>query len=310
MFSIIVCSIKPSQAATLEQNIASTIGLPFEFIAFDNRGTGKGICAVYNECAQRAKYDLLCFIHEDVAFHTKGWGHILADKLSEPDCGVIGFAGGATKFPYPYGWCSLHEFSRMNYIQNIGNGKPPIITQSKCKDDFSKVVTLDGLCQFVRRDVWERCRYDEATFPLFHSYDTDFSTSVFVSGQTNYVCNRVLIEHFSLGNFDRIWLESEKVYLKKWGAHLPLFAEKSCAEQDKRKDVYVADYILRRQCKDGKLPSIEALRVLRDMIRKHPLHPRTLIMPFRILKYKIMHKKYEKMYPRKGSNSKRQSVKK
>ena len=62
MISIITCSIKPHEAESLRKNIENTIGVPFEFIAYDNRGTGKGICQVYNECAENARYENLCFI--------------------------------------------------------------------------------------------------------------------------------------------------------------------------------------------------------------------------------------------------------
>ena len=43
MISIITCSIKPHEAESLRKNIENTIGVPFEFIAYDNRGTGKGL---------------------------------------------------------------------------------------------------------------------------------------------------------------------------------------------------------------------------------------------------------------------------
>ena len=295
MFSIIVCSIRPEQAATLERNIASTIGVPFEFIAFDNRGTGKGICAVYNECAERAKYDMLCFLHEDVAFHTQNWGEILAAKLSENDCGVIGFAGGTTKFAYPYGWCSIDDFSCMHYIQS-GGRKGPIEVKYACHDDYSKVVTLDGLCQFVRRDVWKKIRYDEVTFPNFHSYDTDFSTAVFVAGYNNYVCNKVLIEHFSLGSFNRVWFDSERTYLKKWGKHLPLFANEESIREQMAKEKRVWDKSLRRLVIMGTISGKEACYAWFRFVRRYPFSMSSYVMPFRILKYKLLHKKYKRMY--------------
>ena len=57
MFTIIVCSIRPEEAEKLRKNIEATIGMPFEFLAYDNRGTGKGICQVYNELAEKAQFD-------------------------------------------------------------------------------------------------------------------------------------------------------------------------------------------------------------------------------------------------------------
>ena len=116
MFSIIVCSIRPDEAERLRKNIEATIGVPFEFIAYDNRGTGKGICQVYNECAENARYDNLCFVHEDVEFATENWGKLIAEKLSEKDCGVIGFAGSTIKSKAYSGWSSSSRSTmRTNY---------------------------------------------------------------------------------------------------------------------------------------------------------------------------------------------------
>ena len=125
MFSIIVCSIRPAEAEALRQNIAATIGdVPFEFIAYDNRGTGKGIAEVYNECASRAKYDLLCFAHEDIEFRSEGWGRDIASKLEEQGTGVIGFAGSTYKSAYPTGWlCTRRWGVRMNYVQGRGESE-------------------------------------------------------------------------------------------------------------------------------------------------------------------------------------------
>lgn len=57
MYSIICCSVKPEAAEALRRNVAETIGVPFEFIVFDNREKGYGLCRVYNLCAARARYD-------------------------------------------------------------------------------------------------------------------------------------------------------------------------------------------------------------------------------------------------------------
>lgn len=97
MFTVICCSVDPAAARRLEKNIAATCGCPYEFIAHDNRINGDGLCKVYNRCAAAARYDMLCFVHEDVEFQTEGWGQIIAAKLAEADCGVIGFAGSILK---------------------------------------------------------------------------------------------------------------------------------------------------------------------------------------------------------------------
>jgi len=77
MISIIICSIRPDYLAQVTANIAHTIGVPFEMKVADNRGTGKGICQVYNELAATAQYSFLVFVQEDVVFNKQGWGREL-----------------------------------------------------------------------------------------------------------------------------------------------------------------------------------------------------------------------------------------
>lgn len=287
MFSIIVCSIRPEQAAALELNIASTIGVPFEFIAFDNRGTGKGICAVYNECAERAKYDLLCFLHEDVAFHTQDWGKILAEKLSESDCGVIGFAGATAKYPYAYGWQSLRSFTRKNYIRGSLDGSRKSLRRSAGGTDFDKVVTLDGMALCVRRELWAENRFDSAMLDVFHSYDTDFTTTLFSKGYANYVCKSVLIEHFSVGSFSRGWYESVLLYLQKWQRVLPLYVgEEHNAKEIHRKEVAVEGFALLQLLKNRILSGEEATRYVREFCGKHPLSIYSLKLMLKLRKYR------------------------
>jgi len=223
MFTIIVCSIRPAEAEKLRNNIEKTIGVPFEFIAYDNRGTGKGICQVYNECAQNARYDNLCFMHEDVEFVTGNWGRTIAEKLAEKDCGVIGFAGGPSKSKSISGWASSARRSvRTNYIQD-DNSKSQMRIKNPYNHEFSEVIAMDGLCLFCSRKTWSALRFDDILLKGFHCYDIDFTIASHVAGLHNYVCHTVMVRHFSRGSYDMKWLtESEKLH-KKWEDHLPLY---------------------------------------------------------------------------------------
>lgn len=284
MFSIIVCSIDPDSAATLKKSIEATATMPFEVIVFDNRAIGDGICQVYNHCAAQAKYDMLCFVHEDIIFHSVGWDKVLAQKLSEADCGVIGFAGGTTKYPYLYGWQSIRPFTRKHYLKGT-KGKKPSLRCSKSFLDYSQVVTLDGMCLCVRRDIWQKHNFDSTTFTGFHSYDTDFTTSIFVGGYKNYVCNRVEVEHLSTGSFSVSWLESVKLYINKWSAKLPLFVESEHPYQlIKDKSVAVEAFALRQLFKNRLLSNDMAWQALNDFHRRHPYSLRTLSLLLTLLK--------------------------
>ncbi|MBR5877619.1 MAG: hypothetical protein IKZ11_03545 [Alistipes sp.] len=230
LISVIVCSIKPDEAELLAQNVAQTVGLEHEMIVRDNRTDGKGICRVYNECAELAQGEYLCFVHEDVAFCTPEWGKKIVAKLSETDCGVIGFAGSTVKYGLRYGWQGIRRYTRKNYIASTPT-KPGSLRTSADGQDFAEVICLDGMCLCVRRDVWERVRFDEESFSGFHSYDTDFTTAVCHAGYKNYVSYSVLVEHRSLGSFSRAWYKSVEAYNKKWAKRLPLYvAEHSPSE--------------------------------------------------------------------------------
>lgn len=286
MFSIICCSISPEEASALKQNVAETIGAPFEFIAFDNRVQHDGLCRVYNQCANKAKYEYLCFVHEDVRFLTSGWGNILASKLSEKDCGLIGFAGSIIKLKRLTGWNTCGKDMRANYVQHMRGG-----AHRKCvnpeREAFSPVVTLDGLCLAVRREVWRSFPFDEKNFPGFHCYDLDFSLSV-ASAYTNYVCHTVLVEHFSEGSFSKNWVESMIRLHRKWDGQLPMTARsmsvKELARYDRLGEAYFIKFMWQKGCFE--------VRGLRDACRywlRHPFSGISWALFPKYLKYRLRH---------------------
>ena len=122
-FTLICCSVDPAAAEALRRNVAATIGEPFEFDVWDNRGRNVGLCDVYDRCAERSGGEYLCFVHEDVRFLTEGWGARLAAKLCEPDCGVIGFAGSVLKLRRTTAWLHGVGDMRANYVQHHGGGR-------------------------------------------------------------------------------------------------------------------------------------------------------------------------------------------
>ena len=87
MLSIIICSVSPERLEQVTRNIHDTIGVDYEIIAIDNREKQWPIARAYNEGASRAHYPFLFFVHEDVKFHSVGWGKCIEKKLKEPDCG-------------------------------------------------------------------------------------------------------------------------------------------------------------------------------------------------------------------------------
>ncbi|MCP9610625.1 glycosyltransferase [Coprobacter tertius] len=287
MITIITCSIHPEKKVALEQNIASTIGIPYEFIGFDNRETAYGITKVYNQCASEARYDYLCFVHEDIQFDTQNWGKIIIGKLQEKDCGVIGFAGSAVKPRAISGWGSIPEYTRFHYIQHQKGKKPYVCKKGADENEFSQVIVLDGMCLFSTKKVWQDCRFDETTFPGFHLYDLDFSLQVALKYK-NYVCNSVMIEHFSDGAYNPGWLKGTLDFHEKWGNILPVYVnrpnEKTVNKHERFSSYHFARFLIRKNTGDKDLIK----KYISDFSQKYPFSFRNLKLYFHYLrKYKL-----------------------
>ncbi len=219
MISFICCSIDPRLAEQLKRNIEQTIGsVEFEFIAFDNREHNYGLCKVYNMCAREAKYENLCFLHEDIVFNSVGWGERIEAKLSEPDCGVIGFAGSVIRLNgYGRGWLHGSYTARQHFVQHYKGAQAPksYLRFGYRGGDFEQVAVLDGMMLFVRRDVWSEMLFDEELLTRFHGYDIDFCLSV-ATRYRNYVCYTMDIEHLSGGSYTTDWGSQMALVDAKW----------------------------------------------------------------------------------------------
>jgi hypothetical protein len=122
MISIIVCSINATYLKNLEESIQSTIGVDYELIAMDNTVQKAGICKVYNEGGSRAKYPYLCFVHEDVKFHSQNWGEYLLETLKTESIGILGICGGKYYPNVPGGWLDIPIALRRFSMLRVENG--------------------------------------------------------------------------------------------------------------------------------------------------------------------------------------------
>lgn len=236
MFSIIVCSIYPERLAALHKNIAETIGTPFEMLACDNRKDSRPIAAIYNECASKSNYPYLLFVHEDVQIRTSNWGHILAEKLQEDTCGVIGFAGSNIKSHSYSGWPQPLRNSKIAHVWQHKENESPYFWHENISAPFTPCITIDGFALFLQRRIWEENPFDEKLLHGFHCYDIDLSLTV-AQKYKNYICGCIEVEHFSLGSFNRSWYtEVVHMHRKKWRTFLPLFIGTYSQEEIKRNE--------------------------------------------------------------------------
>lgn len=223
MITVIVCSVNAERLDRLRHNIEDTIGhdCDHELLYHDNSSTSTPLAKVYNDLAAKASGENLLFIHEDAGFLTRNWGKEVEKMLSEPDCGVIGFAGTSVMVNAPGGWGVGPKWWYLNleergvkYRAGDWHGR-----------DYVPVAVLDGFAFFVGKRVWKEAPFDESMLTGFHCYDLDFCLGV-GKKYTNYVCGSIETYHDSKGNFGREWAEATgRLYLHKWSHFLPVVAK-------------------------------------------------------------------------------------
>lgn len=282
MISVIVCSISPSRLAALRENIVTTIGLEHEFIVIDNNVLKYSIAKAYNIGAEQARYPYLCFAHEDIAFGTQNWGQLLLTQLEKPDTGIIGFAGSIGKSRELSTWTLNHIGKRMNLYETVDDNTRKFVI-NPAGEDFSQVITLDGLCLIMPRRVWQEHHFDSETFDDFHLYDLDISVSV-AHKYTNYVSNNVMVEHFSRGSYNNTWLEYTVKFHDKWHHSLPMYVDQPSEKQIRHNENEALRqftfFITKRGL--GKAEMIH--QRIRECIKKYPFRPDSYFLKYRYLK--------------------------
>ncbi|MBK7224510.1 MAG: glycosyltransferase [Saprospiraceae bacterium] len=76
----------------------------------------------YNIGASRAKYEILCFVHDDLFYMTQDWGKKLIKHFEDSEIGLIGVAGARFKSKYNSGWGCSHKRLRANVQETSPDG--------------------------------------------------------------------------------------------------------------------------------------------------------------------------------------------
>jgi hypothetical protein len=225
MISIIICSVNKIFARQVQENIAATIGVEWEAIVIDNTIVPKSITAVYNEGAAKAKYDILCFAHEDILFKTQDWGKKIAELFDkDKKLGLIGVAGCKYKSQTPSGWftgmaeadcCNIKHLNRHGITETLYfNPSDNALSQ--------EVKVADGVFLCSTKKVWQQIPFEEKLLNGFHLYDIDFSFRI-AQQFTAIVTYEIDILHITKGNhFDKRWLDYTLLWHHKMNSQLPV----------------------------------------------------------------------------------------
>ncbi len=225
MISIIVCSKKKLLSPTFAANIAESIGLEYELIHVDNSEGRFDIFSAYNYGVSQSRYTNLCFVHEDVYFHSQDWGQKVLQHLQLPEVGICGVAGRDFVSKVPAAWNK--RLSGINIIQSDKLGlkrtRRKLIPENY-KSSLREVITLDGVILCFRKELFHKISFDEK-IGGFHGYDLDICIQSKVSGYKNFVMYDIVLEHFSRGNPNADYYRSLIKVFKKWKDVLPLYVD-------------------------------------------------------------------------------------
>jgi GT2 family glycosyltransferase len=256
MISIIICSRTASISDELIQNIDQTIGIAYELVIIDNSNNIYSIFSAYNEGVKRSKYEVLCFMHDDINFKTNDWGINVLNRFNAPKIGAIGVAGSPYYAILPGAWWSG------GYICQSIYGEKELAYQTK-NDNALPVVVLDGLWFCVKKSLFSMIRFDDTTFNGFHFYDIDISLQIQQKGYKILSVYDILIQHSS-GKLDTTWLTNALLLQNKWKNNLPIFTEKLSYF----KEVTIEFAVLEEYIKSMKKNGINSSKILSFMIQQ------------------------------------------
>lgn len=247
MISIIICSQKPALPEPLEQNIASTIGCEYEVVFIYNEDNKYSIFEAYNIGIQKSRFDILCFMHDDILYHTNNWGKNVITHFNEENVGAIAVAGSKYLPPVPATWFSLEE-EYMDIIQHYTpHDEGTRVTKNQTKELRTEIVAFDGVWFCIHKNVFNEIAFDTNTFKGFHAYDIDIAMQIVSKGYKIYAVFDVLIEHFSCGSLSKQWVESVTRFYLKWHRSLPIESPDypKATKQKKRRDLwYLHSFLL------------------------------------------------------------------
>lgn len=226
MISIIICSTSKEINDIQKKNIDETIGIEYEIILIDNSHNNYNIFQAYNIGVQKAKYQYLCFCHEDICFRNNNWGKILvSDFINNENVGLISVIGTKLLPKFPFGWWAAGRKFYMGKIisnnnkKNMKRGSKDIEPQNNGLHD---AVACDGLFFAIPKKLFSKIKFDETTYTGFHCYDLDICMQVLDIEKEVKISDNILIEHYSTGNPSEVFSYNCYLFNKKWNHKLPI----------------------------------------------------------------------------------------
>lgn len=227
MISLIICSRLPELPDDLKKNIETTIGCEYELVVIDNSTNKYNIFQAYNEGVRLSKGDILCFMHEDIQFHTPQWGKIVISYFNDKSIGIVGVVGTCYMPQCPAAWWHTHylagQLIQGNYENDVYRKEDIFYKQynENCNSLVNACI-VDGLWFCMPKSIFNKIKFDDVLYHGFHCYDIDICMQVIKLHYQVKISYDILIEHFSSGKCDKVWYENLNIWYRKWKKMLPI----------------------------------------------------------------------------------------
>lgn len=233
MISCIICSRKEKISPKLVENLNSTIGCDFETIVIDNSKNKYSIFSAYNEGILRAQGDVLCFMHEDVCFHSNNWGQLVFNVLNDDSIGILGIIGSQFLPNVVSSWWICGS-TKGQLIQGYKDKKGRYISslEGEKVDKITDLVIIDGFWFCMTKAFAKEIYFDDRLFNSFHAYDMDICMQTLKYGKRVVVAPNILIEHFSMGNTRESYFNQLELCFYKWKDYLPIWRGINISTED------------------------------------------------------------------------------
>jgi GT2 family glycosyltransferase len=255
MISIIICTTDPVRINPIKKNISETIGVEHELVVIDNSRSEYSIHQAYNLGISISKFPILCFMHDDIVYHSKNWGVEVVKHFNSEYTGMIGIGGTRYLGNIPtIWWAGGKRYSKsgkgticINCIETsrkkLQESKHTFINPENTEK--TKVIILDGLWFCMSKRLFEKISFDENNYKGFHFYDLDISMQVNKLGYNIYCIFDIMIEHIADSKHDVDWIENCFAFYRKWKSSLPLTYVKLSFTQLIISDIYALKFILK-----------------------------------------------------------------
>lgn len=189
-----------------------------EIIEVVNKGD-ISLTSVYNNILEKAKYDHVVLVHDDVKIE-KGFDKKIHRMFNKTSYGIIGVAGTSIMPKSGIWWENRDNMYGEVFHINEFKKWVKLVYPAKFYRKIMPVVVVDGLFIAVNKNRI-KSKFNES-YDGFHFYDITFCINNFTSGVKIGVTNQFDIYHKSIGVVSNQWRENKDIFKEEYKDILPI----------------------------------------------------------------------------------------